>query len=666
MRWEVVDMKSRALFFNPEIVKNNLKRFWWIMALFVLLLFLVSPMDILQQDTDYMIKYSRTIDMNDVFEGTMPLIIIFPVLISALVFRYLQTSKSVTLLHSMPYTRADLYKSNLVSGFIMTVLPILINTLVLLIISLVTKYGMFFENGIIIDYLAYSFFITTALYSVACMVGMVTGSSIAHIIFTYIFNLLPLGAVAGIGVLLEGVLYGFPGIDSLVFDEIGKCIPLIQIGIVRNVTKLELFIIDAIITVVMLVIGYYIYKFRNLETAGDVISNKYIKPIFKYGVTVSAAICGGIYIKGIFSLDSVNILVYIVFGLIGYVIAEMLLRKSVKILDSYKGFLGFALVAILVVAGVRVDIFGFEKRIPSAEKVDYVVLGRYYQISSVKTQIADNSYLNNTTRSYQVIKEKDNIEKVIILHSKVVSEKRDEDGSSFLITYKMKNGDIIQRAYQLGDGEFYKEELKDLYNTTEYKNEAFPILRLNENEIKDINIESNFISGVVNLTREQQLKLVELIKETINESSYEQFQTDFLISKENYVSLYNIEILLNKTDKINISPYSMNSKIISTEEVYRSLNFNVNKNMPKVIEYLKECGLNTDDYISSSIKIYKVEDNSSEEALVVTDAEKIKEFLSKKAEFKESNKVDESYYRVVLDDMSYRFELDDELVKILL
>jgi len=342
MRWEVVVMKSRALFFNPEIVKNNLKRFWWIMALFVLLLFLVSPMDILQQDAEYMIKYSRTIDMNDVFEGTMPLIIIFPVLISALVFRYLQTSKSVTLLHSMPYTRADLYKSNVVSGFIMTILPILINTLILLIISGFTEFGMFFEEGVIIDYLAYSFFITIALYSVACMVGMVTGSSIAHIIFTYIFNLLPLAAVAGIGALLEGVLYGFPGIDSLVFDKIGKCIPLVQIGLVRNVTKLNLFVIDAIITVSMLVIGYYIYKFRNLETAGDVISNKYIKPIFKYGVTISAAICGGLYIKGIFNLDSVNILIYLVFGLIGYVIAEMLLRKSVKILDSYKGFLGFS------------------------------------------------------------------------------------------------------------------------------------------------------------------------------------------------------------------------------------------------------------------------------------------------------------------------------------
>ena len=67
-------MKSRALFFNPEIVKNNLKRFWWIMALFVLLLFLVSPMDILQQDAEYMIKYSRTIDMNDVFDAIVAIL----------------------------------------------------------------------------------------------------------------------------------------------------------------------------------------------------------------------------------------------------------------------------------------------------------------------------------------------------------------------------------------------------------------------------------------------------------------------------------------------------------------------------------------------------------------------------------------------------------------
>lgn len=658
-------MKSRALFFNPEIVKNNLKRFWWIMALFVLLLFLVSPMDILQQNAEYMIKYSRTIDMNDVFEGTMPLIIIFPVLISALVFRYLQTSKSVTLLHSMPYTRADLYKSNVVSGFIMTILPILINTLILLIISLFTKFGMFFEDGVIIDYLAYSFFITTALYSVACMVGMVTGSSIAHIIFTYIFNLLPLAAVAGIGALLEGVLYGFPGIDSLVFDEIGKCIPLIQMGIVRNVTKLNLFVIDAIITVAMLVIGYYIYKFRNLETAGDVISNKYIKPIFKYGVTASAAICGGLYIKGIFSLDSVNILIYLVFGLIGYVIAEMLLRKSVKILDSYKGFLAFAIVTILVILGVRIDIFGFENRIPNIDKVDYVVLGRHYQIDSIKEQIDDSSYLMSTARAYQVIKEKDNIQKVIDLHSKVISEKRDEAGNNILITYKLKNGKLIQREYQLGDGEQYKEELKTLYNTLEYKREAFPILRLDINQIKDINIESNFIRGTNNLNKEQQLRLIELLKETILESSYEQFNSDYLISEENYIPLYNIEIMLNEQDKLNVSPDSASTKIIVTEEVYRSLHFNVNKNMPKVVNYLRECGITTDDYMSNSIKLYEIRDGITIETKIITDVAKIKEFLQYKGEFREMNKADESYYRVALDDMTIRFAIDNELIKIL-
>ena len=323
------------------------------------------------------------------------------------------------------------------------------------------------------------------------------------------------------------------------------------------------------------------------------------------------------------------------------------------------------MVAILVIVGVRVDIFGYENRIPSADKVDYVVLGRYYQISSIKTQIADNSYLNNTTRNYQVIKEKDNVEKVIDLHSKVISEKRDEDGSSFLITYKMKNGDVIQREYQLGDGELYKDELKALYNTAEYKSEAFPVLRLNESEIKDINIESNFISGVVNLTREQQLKLVELIKETINESSYEQFQTDYLISKENYVSLFNIEILLNKTDKINMSPYSMNSKIVSTEEVYRSLSFNVNKNMPKIVNYLKECGITTDNYMSNSIKVYEIRNNETVDTKTITDVAKIKEFLQHKEDFKEMNKADNSYYRVAFDDMTYRFSINDELVKIL-
>ena len=45
--------------------------------------------------------------------------------------------------------------------------------------------------------------------------------------------------------------------------------------------ELNYFIIaDAIICIVGLIAGYFIYKYRNLETAGDVISGKYVKPIF--------------------------------------------------------------------------------------------------------------------------------------------------------------------------------------------------------------------------------------------------------------------------------------------------------------------------------------------------------------------------------------------------
>src|SRR5665648_757198 len=61
--------------------------------------------------------------------------LIMPVLTAVVVFRYLQSASSTTMMHSLPFSRYKLYNSNLLSGLIMVITPILLNGLIMLAIA---------------------------------------------------------------------------------------------------------------------------------------------------------------------------------------------------------------------------------------------------------------------------------------------------------------------------------------------------------------------------------------------------------------------------------------------------------------------------------------------------------------------------------------------------
>ena len=70
MKLEVNRMKSKKPFISRELIYNNLKRFWWICALYTLALFLVSPLITLTNGTDVIPERGYNINFWDIFSGT--------------------------------------------------------------------------------------------------------------------------------------------------------------------------------------------------------------------------------------------------------------------------------------------------------------------------------------------------------------------------------------------------------------------------------------------------------------------------------------------------------------------------------------------------------------------------------------------------------------------
>lgn len=512
MKLEVKTVNLTRLF-NKALILNNLKRFWWVSLLYTIGLFLLSPVLVLSRETGM-------IEFETIFDGTIFFLFIVPVFLAVMVFRYMQNSKSMVTIHAMPYNRLDLYINNVISGLILLIVPILLNTALLSYLQLFSKEGIIFEQGISIKYLWISLLVSITLYTITVAVGMVTGSSIAQIIFTYIINFLPAGIIVILNYLLDGIIYGFSGISEDAINNLGKISPIVQTLFLRNQGKVSDFLIpDIVLIIAVLVIGYFLYKYRNLEDAGEVISGKFIKPIFKYGVTVCVMLVGALYVKGIFEVDKPDLIIYLLFALLGYVIAEMLLRKSFKILNSYKGFIGFIGVFAIVVACINFDLLGYENYVPKAEDIECFTFGSTWQLEAYRQGAKT-----------EVLAGKENIEKVVALNQEIVKNKNANINKSGTmgITYLLKNGKIVSRTYRL-DNKAYQEKVEEIMLSEEYKKSKVELFNRSIEEIDNIKV-SNYVfsdHSVAVTTKEEIEQLVSAMKQDILNSNYNLAYTSY-------------------------------------------------------------------------------------------------------------------------------------------
>ena len=194
---------------------------------------------------------------------------------------------------------------------------------------------------------------------------------------------------------------------------------------------------------VLAILAFLLFRRRRMESAGDVIAVSWLKPVFRYGVTLCCGLTLGMIIATLILNSSQihfgTLLVCILFAsVVGFLAAEMLLEKTIRVFQK-KNFLrlGCALVAMtLVLLACRYDIFGFTRYVPKADEVVSVSLD------------GGKAVANSTV-----------IEKTIALHQEIVANRHEveENRGSFRayrITYYLKDGGRVERYYRLPVGDY--------------------------------------------------------------------------------------------------------------------------------------------------------------------------------------------------------------------
>lgn len=213
-----------------------------------------------------------------------------------------------------------------------------------------------------------------------------------------------------------------------------------------------------------------------------------MRPVFKYGVTACAMLLAGAYFAGV-SRGSFSIIVfgYILGSLLGYVTAEILLQKSLRVWSAYRGYLGYVAVITVLLLGITTDATGYVHRVPEPENVNKVYfgtnIGEWMRLEKLNNTIDQNAeYMGGN-----FFEDRNNIRNILLLHRQLLQSPLTENGIDYYIVYTLDNGDYLARRYSI-DEKRYASLLKPVYESLEYKQARFPVVTQDPANIKLIEI----------------------------------------------------------------------------------------------------------------------------------------------------------------------------------
>lgn len=530
MKWGIMVMKSKASFINRGILRNDFKRYTWIGIVYLLGLLLTIPLKLVMlfsRSEEFKMYYTASTYLQVLQLDYLPnliLILIVPVLTGLLLFRYLQANTAADMVHALPIKRETLYNTHIGAGLTLLLVPLIITALVSW--AVVAGLGIEFIQGKhILSWLGICLLMNLVFFLSTVAVGMFTGLTTLQGLLTYILLLVPTGLSILLLHNLSMYVHGFP--YDLYTINLEKFSPLLRLpssGIILLSTGELIFYF--LLCIALYFIGRYFYQQRKVESAGDAITFAVLRPIFKYSVTF----CTMLLLGSCFHDTQENI-IWIYFGYLlgaglGYFLTEILLEKSIDVFhwQRAKGLGIYALVIIGLIGLLQVDITGYEKRLPELSQVENVYMDSYFHPLIYRND-------NNPFKMHQALyKDKDSILNIYNLHREIINYRSEEkwdntpwdiNKNRVCLAYQLKDGSYFYRNYTINAVK-YKEQLKPIYESREYKTNQYQLLRVNLDDIKLIEINSREGNKSVRISDKELLKqAVAVLRNDIYGQTYE-------------------------------------------------------------------------------------------------------------------------------------------------
>lgn len=445
--------------FSTAILKSSLKRYMPVMFFAVLYYVVIYILPELLNMSGQPIITSDTA-ANGPYVGVRFYSAVMPLIISVPLFGFLHKNNASILIHSLPFTRMQIFISTVIAGFIIINIPNL-----LLAVYIATAVGA----KIALKTLAFALLVTMFQLSICTLSAVVTGTYTMHIIMAVWFSLLPQSIYAVILIFSTAFLTGFQATDA------GGVVLSMTPLTCRNLSLLSwdalIYLVSALILYTIAALAYMRLKTERCETAVTFNWVKWVLNILAgiYMMTVVGVIFFMAYVDSFVMIPA-----SLAGAIIGVIIGYMLLNRTFKIFRG-RFLRNMAVMVVICMAFLMtftLDVYGYEDNVPSVNEVESVKL---YPEGILVDNTLDEKVMDS---DYNIFTDRDVISNVVKIHEKIVDGQYDtaslnnedfDNYRSFIMKYTLKDGSSVSRRYMIP----YKDvtELKYIYESGEFKDQ---------------------------------------------------------------------------------------------------------------------------------------------------------------------------------------------------
>lgn len=441
-------MRSATSFFDKTLFRSQLKHTWPLWLGYTALWLFLVPVALFSELSAYQGGYSAAdasrLLLNTGVRGGVFISFVFGLFFAMLAFSHLTQSRATNGFHALPVRRETIFLTAYLTGLFCQLSTILVTFLLGAAVS-------------------------------APLRMMMTGQILAAPVFYFVGNILVQGMEYLLRNFAGNFLYGYSGHADVALGFLSPPLYMYtEVGIASIETcesdsyyvtayalehrSFMILAAYALAGLVIALIALLLYRTRKSEMTGSTIAFPWATPIFKYGVAFCTAVALGQFLYyflfgqyrsgGSDSLPG-TILCMVAAGLVGYFVAEMLIRKSFRVFRAgAKGAVIVSLALVLLGVAMSFDLTGYEKRVPDESEIE----SAFYTFSGMTNVTTDDAdTIRRLTAAHRAIVKNRNEQARIADASDAdtlsQSDYDDIEPFSLRLTYYLKDGSQLSRSY---------------------------------------------------------------------------------------------------------------------------------------------------------------------------------------------------------------------------
>lgn len=469
-------MRSATSFFDKTLFRSQLKHTWPLWLGYTALWLFLVPVMLFSELSAYQLGYSAAdasrLLLNTGVRGGVFISFFFGLFFAMLAFSHLTQSRATNGFHALPVRRETIFLTAYLTGLFCQLSTILVTFLLGAAVSAPLHLSFW---SVTVAAMGSAMLEAVFFYSFAALCMMMTGQILAAPVFYFVGNIL----VPGMEYLLRdfagNFLFGYSGHTGITLDFLSPPIYMYTEVDIASIETCEngsyyvtAYALDrrslmilaayALAGLVIALIALLLYRTRKSEMTGSTVAFPWATPIFKYGVAFCTAVSLGQFLyyflfgqyrsSGNDSLPG-TILCMAAAGLVGYFVAEMLIKKSFRVFRAgAKGAVIVSLALVLLGVVMSFDLTGYEKRVPDESEIK----SAFYTFSGMTDVTTDDAdTIRRLTAAHQAIVKNRN-EQVRIADASdadtlSLSDYDDIEPFHLRLTYYLKDGSQLSRSY---------------------------------------------------------------------------------------------------------------------------------------------------------------------------------------------------------------------------